>query len=181
MNPQPPFDETPPTPQPVSAEETLQKERDTYLEGWKRALADYDNLKKDLGREKTATRQALAEAFFLAVLPVLDHFHQALRHRPKEGEASIDAWVTGVLRVREELSCALAGFGAVPFGVVGDLFDPRCHESVGARCEASFPDQGILEVLELGWRMGEKIVRPARVIINNLPPLSADAGGPPDG
>jgi molecular chaperone GrpE len=152
---------------------------DEYLAGWKRALADYDNLKKDLARERTYMRAHALERATHGFLPVLDHFDAAVKFQPKADPPLADVpggldqktkqWLSGVLHVRKELEDALKELGLQPFGEVGDAFDPNLHEAASERHEheEGKPDHVILEVVSRGWRIGDRIIRPAKVIINN--------------
>ena len=79
---------------------------DEYLTGWKRALADYDNLKKDLARERTQMHVHAVERSLLAILPVLDNFDAALKFAPTEVDPKTKQWLQGVLHVRTQLEDA---------------------------------------------------------------------------
>lgn len=142
------------------------KQCDEYLSGWKRALADYDNLKKDLARERTQMRVHATERAALAILPVLDHFDEALKHEPQELHEKAKQWVSGVLHVRRELEEALHELGLEPFSAVDDAFDPLKHEAGAERHDPTKPPNTVLEVIRRGWKLGDRIVRPAKVIIN---------------
>ncbi len=139
---------------------------DEYLAGWKRALADYDNLKKDLARERTHMRVHALERAAHGMLPVLDHFDAAVRFAPDGHDPKMKQWLSGVLHVRKELEDALKDLGLKPFGEVGDIFDPNLHEAASERHEEGKSDHVVLEIVSRGWKLGEKIVRPAKVIIN---------------
>ena len=139
---------------------------DEYLTGWKRALADYDNIKKDLSREKERLYNTLSESMIMRLIPVLDNFDQALRHHPTSTEKSVTSWAQGVLFVRGQLEETIKGYGAVPFTNVGDAFDPQLHDAGGERSEADKPPDTVLEVVQRGWKYDNKVIRPARVIIN---------------
>jgi molecular chaperone GrpE len=125
-----------------------------YLAGWKRALADYDNLKKDLGRERTEMRAAATMNTAMQLIPVLDNFDAAMKH------AGDDAWAKGIGHIRTQLDDVLRQMGVEPYGAVGEMFDANLHEAVGGEGET------IAEVVSRGWKLGEKIIRPAKVIIN---------------
>lgn len=137
-----------------------------YLAGWKRALADYDNVKKDLAREKGLLRRAVSEEMVVSLLSVADHFDQATLHKPSSPE--MDPWIQGILHIREELDHVLTAQGAQSFGREGDFFDPTLHESGSVRREPEKPDGMIIEVIHRGWRLGEKVIRPALVVVNIL-------------
>ena len=139
-----------------------------YLTGWKRALADYDNLKKDLAKERTAIREGTKEMLAHDLVQTVDHFDQALKHKPDDLPSETEKWLSGILHVRKGLEGVLKNLGLESFGEVGMLFDSATCEAVGEKSDESALDNEILEVLHRGWRLGERIVRPAKVIINNL-------------
>lgn len=136
-----------------------------YKIGWQRALADYDNLKKDLMREREGMRRAVKEDSAEALIPILDHFDQALKFKPQGLDANVENWLTGMMHVRNQLENVLRELGVEPFGATGDAFNPHMHESVGEREDADAAENSIIEVNLRGWRMGEKIIRPALVVV----------------
>jgi molecular chaperone GrpE len=146
----------------------LEKERDEYLAGWKRALADYDNLKKDLSRERGEMRKAVAVEMLLGLLPLLNNFDQAARHRPYTEDQTAEAWITGALHIRTQLEDSLKEIGAEPFGSEGEKIDPLLHESVSTRKDKTRDDQIILEVVQRGWKIGERVIVPAKVVVNAI-------------
>src|SRR3989338_2857668 len=107
---------------------------------------DYDNLKKDLARERTHMREHALERAAHGMLPVLDHFDAALKHEPKGLDEKAKQWVSGVLHVRRELEEALRELGAEPFGAVGDAFDPALHEAGTERHDPAKPVNSVLEI-----------------------------------
>lgn len=138
---------------------------DEYKIGWQRALADYDNLKKDLIKERENMRKGVKEDAAESIIPILDHFDQALKFKPQGLDATAENWVTGMMHVRNQLESVLLDMGVTPFGTVGDAFDPHSHESVGEREEESQPEHTIVEVSQRGWKLGDRIIRPALVIV----------------
>ncbi len=149
-----------------SREEGKCEKCDGYLIGWQRALADYDNLKKDLGKEKDSMRRAVKEDVAESIIPILDHFDQALKFKPQGLDATAENWLTGMMHVRNQLESVLLELGVEPFGKIGDAFDPHLHESVGEREDESQAENAIVEVSLRGWKLGEKVIRPALVIQN---------------
>ena len=136
-----------------------------YLAGWKRALADYDNLKKDLARERGDMRRDATVASAESFLAVADHFDQALRFQPEVDEKA-KAWLSGILHIRTVLDESLRLLGFEPVGKAGEAFDPILHEAAGKRREEGTPPDAILEVMSRGWKTGDRVIRPARVIVN---------------
>ena len=139
---------------------------DEYIIGWRRALADYDNLKKDLGKEKDQMRRIVKEDVAESIIPILDHFDQALKFKPQNLDTTAENWVTGMMHVRNQLESVLLGLCVEPFGSVGDVFDSHLHESVGDREDATQPEHAIVEVAQRGWKAGDHVIRPAKVIVN---------------
>ncbi len=151
------------------SEEELQKQCEEYLVGWKRALADYDNLKKDLGREKEELRNYVKEQMAEQLIPVLDSFDQVNRHTPALNVTEEDAlkfqnWLNGVRQVQSQLEVIMKNLGLETIATTG-LFDPTMHEAVGGRKDDGKEDGAILEVIQTGWKLGEKVIRPAKLII----------------
>lgn len=141
---------------------------DEYLTGWKRALADYDNLKKDLARERGDMRRASTVELLLHLLPVMNNFEQAAKHRPHLDDKAAEAWVSGILMIKTQLENSIKELGAEPFESIGEKFNPEFHESAGSRRDEEREDQIVLEVVQRGWKVGGKVVFPAKVIINGL-------------
>ena len=149
------------------------------MAGWKRALADYDNLKKDLSRERVEMRKIAAWQASQSFIAVLDNFDQAVRHVPDGLDDKMKGWVNGVLFIRIQLENTLRDLGPEPFGAVGEAFDPRLHEIVAERKEpenAATPSakgeaggglSQVVEVISRGWKIGERIIRPAKVIVSS--------------
>ncbi|MFA4846110.1 MAG: nucleotide exchange factor GrpE, partial [Patescibacteria group bacterium] len=110
---------------------------DEYLTGWKRALADYDNLKKDLAKERTAIREGTKELLAYDLVQTVDHFDQALKHKPDGLSPEVEKWLTGILHVRQQFESVLKHLGLESFGEVGILFDSAICEAVGEKNDES--------------------------------------------
>ncbi len=137
-----------------------------YLNGWKRALADYDNLKKELANERVQMRNSAIEQIFFSLLPVLDNFDQALRFKPDGLDEKSEKWLQGILHVRAQLENVMQDMGFEELGKEGEMFDPHFHSAVDER-ESDEKESGIiLEVHKRGWKRGERLIRPAIVIVS---------------
>lgn len=138
--------------------------------GWKRALADYDNLKKDLAQEKEEMRASIKLAFTLELLPVLENLQEATTHRPKDLDKNVENWVQGILHINKQLEDVVENkLGIVSFGKAGDVFDPNLHEAIGEKTDTTRPDQIVLQVVKKGWKQKNGYVSvPAKVIVNNI-------------
>ncbi len=142
-----------------------------YVDGWKRAQADYANLKKDTEREKLEMIKYANQRLLQELLPAVDQFDTALRFTPDvSGLAEEDAkkmknWIAGVQAVRSLWSNAFQSIGLEKVPVVG-AFDPQIHEAVGSEAQTDIPSGQIIRVAQDGWKMHGKLLRPAQVIIS---------------
>ncbi|MCC7523105.1 nucleotide exchange factor GrpE [Candidatus Uhrbacteria bacterium] len=139
---------------------------DEYLSGWKRAQADYQNLKKDTEREKSEYAKYANERLLSDLLPALDQFALALQHIPSEDadQKSWNNWLTGIKAVQSLWEQAAKAQGLERIDASG-VFDPQKHEAVGSE-EAEGKESGsIIRVMQEGWSLNGKIIRPAKVII----------------
>lgn len=139
---------------------------DEYLSGWKRAQADYQNLKKDMEREKGEYAKYANERLLSDLLPALDQFALALQHMPSEGadQKVWNNWLTGIKAVQSLWEQAAKVQGLERIDTSG-VFDPQKHEAVGSE-EAEGKESGsIIRVMQEGWSLNGKIIRPAKVII----------------
>lgn len=150
--------------------ETQQK-CEEYLAGWKRALADYDNLKKELAREKEEMRERVKERVAEQLIPILDHFDQANRHVPvlslgEEEATKFQNWLNGLRHVQTQLEGVMRELGLEMIATDG-VADPYLHEIVSEQIDEQRTPGVILEVVQTGWKLNARVVRPAKVIIND--------------
>ncbi len=143
----------------------LQKEKTEYLDGWQRARADYANLVKSADDDKKRLRGMIEESFIEELLPVVDSFSLAMNN--KESWEKVDAnWRTGVEYIYAQLMNTLKDKGFSVFGAVGDSFDPTLHEAVSeTEIDDSSLAHTVSRVLQPGYKLGEYILRPARVSV----------------
>nr|BAA12281.1 GrpE homologue [Thermus thermophilus HB8] len=146
-----------------AAEEELKGLKDKYL----RLLADFDNYRKRMEEElKAREREGVLKAL-RALLPVLDDLDRALEF----AEASPESIRQGVRAIRDGFFRILAGLGVEEVPGEGEAFDPRYHEAVGL-----LPGEPgkVAKVFQRGFRMGEALVRPARVAVGEEKREEAD-------
>ncbi|MBP9700827.1 MAG: nucleotide exchange factor GrpE [Candidatus Pacebacteria bacterium] len=142
---------------------TLEKEKTEYLDGWQRARADYANLQKSTDEDKKRFREHFAQRFVEDLLPVVDSFSMAMSN--KEAWEKVDAnWRTGVEYIYNQLMTALSEHDLEVFGKVGETFDPTLHEAVSdTETDDTKLDHTIASVLQQGYKLGDNILRAARV------------------
>ncbi|MFA6099660.1 MAG: nucleotide exchange factor GrpE [Patescibacteria group bacterium] len=146
---------------------------DEYLAGWKRAQADYANLKKEYEKARSEIAVNANENLLYELLPAIDHFEIALQHLPDisslpDGEKTkIQSWLTGITAVKQLWEQTFKEIGLENVEVDGE-FDPSKHEAVGSEEDSSKSDHAILRVIQQGWKYNAKVLRPAKVIVNSI-------------
>jgi molecular chaperone GrpE len=138
------------------------EERDQYLALAQRTQADFENYRKRVAREAAAAQERGVTGLAKELLPALDNLDRAL-----DAAAKDDPLLEGVRLVRAELSAALARVGIESFCPIGETFDPELHEAVATaeQGEDGHPSGSIVEVYQHGYRLGNSIIRPARVVV----------------
>jgi molecular chaperone GrpE len=141
--------------------ELLQRERDEYLDDLKRVAADFDNYRKRALRDQEALVARAHERLVKELLPVLDDLERALVAAEEHEEATLEE---GVRLVHRELRDALSKEGLVEIETDGE-FDPHVHEALLTQPSDS-GDGAILQVIQKGYRLGDRVLRPARVVVS---------------
>ncbi len=142
--------------------EQTKQQAEEYLNGWKRAQADYQNLKRDMEKERVELAKFANLSLLLELLPILDNFGRATGHLPEEKKN--DEWVKGVLAIYQQLQSVLAGMGVTEVPADG-MFNPALHEAVGDGDGTDVPSGTILEIIQSGYLLHDKLIRPAKVRI----------------
>lgn len=135
--------------------------RDEYLDLAQRAQADFENYRKRALREQERLVAHAHERLVRELLPVLDDLERALEAAERHEEAQL---VEGVKLVEQALRAALRKEGLVEIATEG-AFDPHVHEALLAQPSEDAEPGSVLEVVQRGYRLGDKVVRPARVIV----------------
>ncbi len=132
-----------------------------YLDGWQRARADFANYKKRVVREQEEAQARIAGETISRYLGVVDDLERALRDRPADKDAV--AWAEGIELIYRKMLALLESDGVQPIQAEGDEFDPNLHEALSHE-ESRDHDAGqVIEVIQPGYRMGDRILRPALV------------------
>jgi molecular chaperone GrpE len=135
--------------------EDLRREHEIYL----RSIADFDNYRRRIERERANAANEGKREIVLSLLDVLDDFEHALAHINRS-PASVSA---GLRAIHRRLAKLLEAQGVTPFESVGHPFDPALHEAVGSE-ESDEQEPGtVLDQLSPGYRWGDELLRPARV------------------
>ena len=128
------------------------------LDGWQRAVAEFQNYKKRIERDREAEQAGMKGDLIKKVLPVLDDLERALQNRPAE-----DAWTNGIELIRRKLQSIIEAEGAVRIEAMGEAFDPRFHEAISYEPVDGVESGHVLEVVQNGYMIGERVIRPAVV------------------
>ncbi len=130
-----------------------------------RLQAEYANYRKRVDRDRAAVREQAVAAALGGLLPVLDAIDQAREHGELSG---------GFKSVADSLQAALGRLGLVAYGEKGDPFDPKIHEALTHSYSSDVTEDTCVEILQPGYKVGERILRPARVAV-------AEPAAGPDG
>lgn len=145
-----------------------QSERDEYKDKWARALADHDNYRRRIQREMEEDRKYLALPLLKALLPGLDGLDRTIN---AAGTAqSVENLVVGLQMVVKQLESSLGQFGVQPIAAVGQMFDPNIHEAITQVPSAEHPPLTVLQDVERGYLLHDRVVRPSKVIVASKPP-----------
>ncbi|MDR2845091.1 MAG: nucleotide exchange factor GrpE [Puniceicoccales bacterium] len=139
------------------------KLRDLYA----RAIADLDNYRRRAAREKEDLRKFATQDLVEDLIPILDNLEIGLAAAEKHPEA---APVTdGFKMIATRIQSTLQQHGLLAINPLGEAFDPNAHESVSQTPHDTIPEQHIAAVLRIGYRLHERLVRPASVVLSTGP------------
>lgn len=137
-----------------------------------RLAADFDNYKKRSRQEAADSVRYASMGVVEKVLPVLDDCQRALDHAP----AGVDEnWLRGLALTVSKLEEVLVSQGLAPIESVGTRFDPSVHEAIGSEESAEHPEDTVLTELRRGWKLHDRVVRPALVRVSRRPSLPSSA------
>jgi molecular chaperone GrpE len=144
--------------------EQLKKERDGLIDRLARMQADFENARKRAEKEKADFRDYATGSVVEQFLPVLDNFELALK-----SAGTTEQLKAGVELIVKQMEEILRGFQVQPVATVGQEFDPRHHEAMGSVEREDLPDQQVAEEIRKGYRLREKLLRPALVRVVSNP------------
>ncbi|MCE7927298.1 MAG: nucleotide exchange factor GrpE [Dehalococcoidia bacterium] len=146
-----------------SPDELLAAEREkaeSYYRNWQRSAADFANYKKRTEQEKSKSAEFVNAALVINLLPVYDDLERAV--------ATVDAhlaglnWVQGIIAIQRKFLQMLEALGVSEIAAGGEEFNPNLHEAVGKQ---PGDDGKVLHVVQKGYQIGDRVVRPAMVIV----------------
>jgi molecular chaperone GrpE len=143
--------------------EAEQKKSEEYLDALRRMQADFINYKRRSVQEQQEARVSAESSVIERLLPVLDDLGRALDATP--AEYADQSWVEGIFLVRRRLFNTLEQMGVRQVGNVGEAFDPHVHDALMTQSGTGSPMGTVVQVTRSGYTMGERIIRPAQVIV----------------
>lgn len=151
----------------LGEQEVLQlraKERDQFLAMLQRTQADFENYQKRNQREREQERRYAHQSFAAGLLPVIDNLDRATAAAQQAGETG--PLVQGVGMVHAQLLDLLKKNGISPIDALGKPFDPNEHEAVMRKPTDEAPPNTVVQVLEQGFTIHDRVLRPARVVVS---------------
>ena len=149
--------------------EQLKKERDALLERLARLQAEFENARKRAEKEKADFKDFAIGSVVEQFLPVVDNFELALK-----STGSLEQLRAGVELIVKQMEEILRGLQVQPVATVGEEFDPRHHEAMGSVEREDMPDQHVAEEVRRGYRLREKLLRPALVRVVSNPKQTSE-------
>jgi molecular chaperone GrpE len=152
-----------------SEHDQLKKERDALLERLARLQAEFENARKRAEKEKADFKDFALGSVVEQFLPVVDNFELALK-----STGSLEQLRAGVELIVKQMEEILRGLQVQPVATVGEEFDPRYHEAMGSVERDDLPDQHVAEEVRRGYRLREKLLRPALVRVVSNPKQTSE-------
>jgi len=144
--------------------QTIEQERDEFKNLLQRTRADFENYQKRSQRESAQDRRYAHAALALDILPILDNFDRAVAAAKQAGESG--PLMQGVALIQTQVLDALRRHGITRIEAQGQPFDPNLHQAVMQQPSSDVPPHTVLQVLEQGFMIHDRVLRPARVVVS---------------
>jgi molecular chaperone GrpE len=142
-----------------------------------RLAADFDNFRKRNVREREEAHRYGHENLVKDLLGAVDNLDRAVEHARRSGGADFESMLQGVELVQRELQGVLSKHGVTRIEAAGEPFDPTVHEAVAQQEEGSVPANTVVQVYQPGYRLWDRLLRPARVVVSKPPSGGSGEGG----
>ena len=150
----------------IRERDAARQQSEEHLRNWQRSAADFSNFKRRTDDERAIAAQFSNALLIGKLLSVLDDFDRALESVPADAHES---WVEGVKLVDRKLRTVLESEGVTPIEAVGQPFDPNVAEAVVHEQTTDYPDNQVIGELQRGYRLHDRVIRPALVRVANNP------------
>lgn len=161
------------TPEQVEELKTRAAKADEHWDRLLRTTADFDNFKKRAAREKIEAAQYANFSLIQKLLPVLDNFEMALTAAQTAEGDKLASFQSGIVMIQQQLKAALAETGLEEIEAAGQPFDPNLHEAISEQESAEVAEGRVLQQLRKGYKLKDRLVRPATVIVAKKPATAA--------
>lgn len=142
--------------------EKIKKQAQEYLDGWKRAKADYLNLKKEMESQNKEVKEWMSKVMILPLLGIMDGFEKAFDEVPDN--LKNDEWVKGVGVIKKQFEDYLKTQGVEAVAAKGEKFDPAKHDAMESIATPEGGESGtVAEELQSGYLINGEVLRPAKV------------------
>ena len=148
----------------------LEQQKEQYL----RTRAEMDNFRRRMQREKEELGKFANESILREILPVIDNLERAVCHA-RENEADSSSLLDGVEMTLSQFQKVLEKFNVTPVDAHGKPFDPACHEAMGQQESAECEPNTVVQVLQAGYMLNDRLLRPALVMVSKA--ASSEATG----
>jgi len=138
----------------------LQKQVESFREGWQRERAEFTNFKKRIEREKLEMYQHATNDVIKRLLPILDDFDRAFENLPED--LAPHPWVDGIAGIQRKMLRLLEQFNITVVDPTGQAFDPNQHEAIGTD-ESDAETGTVTKTMQKGYLVGDRVLRPALV------------------
>jgi molecular chaperone GrpE len=146
--------------------EQVKKESADLLDKLQRVSADYANFQKRSSKQIAEAVAYEQEKIIKSLLPVLDNFERTLSHA--ESAENVEAMAKGVKIIYDEMLDIFKAHRAVQITSLNEKFDPSIHQAMLQRCEEDKIDGIVLEEYQKGYKLNDRVIRPAKVVVNKL-------------
>ena len=162
----------PPTPEELKELRQRATKAEEYYDRLQRQVAEADNLRKRLAKEKQDAIRYANESLIVELLPTMDSFEMAINAAQKSDDNSIDSLKTGIEMIYTQIKRTLEEIGVTEIDATGQTFDPSQHEAM-SRMKTNKAEEGtVLEQTRKGYRLRDRLLRAASVIVA-IPPDDA--------
>jgi len=166
------------TPDQIENLKSRAAKSDEHWERLLRTTADFDNFKKRAAREKGEAAQYANVSLLQKLLPVLDNFEMALTAVESVKDDKLAPLKSGVAMIQQQLKSVLVETGLEEIDATGKPFDPALHEAVSQQESSEVKDGNVLQQIRKGYRLKDRLLRPAAVVVAKAPSGAAKEGKP---
>jgi molecular chaperone GrpE len=139
----------------------MRRKVDEFSDGWQRERAEFANYRKRIERDRETEKQNSKIDIIKKYLAVNDDFERAMKNIPQDSVQA--AWLQGLQLINQKLKTLLEGEGITPIPAENKAFDPVLHEAISHEDNPDFESGQIIEVVQKGYTIGDRVIRPALV------------------